>query len=1857
MMKLLRILLILVSCTLLTIADKADATTASGSAEPRVVRVIDSSNPEPEMYNWHSHNRLGIQRGAFAGIQSFNRVLIRKESGEIVPVPLFHFTLRDLGEIFKRMAEFPAETRVIAYQPTKDPLVHIRADELEIGPVNEWSNHGVLGGQFHSINPISDPVATDILGRRAVKFSHNQWFKDSEFNSMVLDAMPADALRDGSPFTFAAWVLHPMPDPEFVAGKDAQIMMSWHGRGGDDGTGLCWRRGSYFGSFYVDGLGGDLVPEPRKYGEPMTEWTHLAYVYTGGGVNGELRIYENGHLVAVAKSDYVPELREPANITPTSVALSGYLHTSTPDAEPYVWALIGEYDAHHFPQLRHIGKWDDSNTIGRRAAGAFEIPFEGLKPGTRYYYRMFAQNNPIRDKVWVSNMDPTRRWARGSGSFVTPVSDGEDGVIIPSDDDRYIFLGSKWGSRWYAVFGGPAGFFRGYLSEVKLFDYAFSDDDVRREAGGIVPFDERPASGSVIHIDTADFSWRKGSADAASYLFRISADRDKVEDGSAPAREVTQASISQVKLQPGRTHYWRVDQLDAEGRLIAAGPVWDFHVAYGEANVPMPRPGSSVQPSGHFGWTQAIDGLARQRFYLGRSADEIREGSEPVATLREGDRNYRARLHPGITYYWRIENELEDGTVIPGRVWSFQTKQYFTPEFDGPVTEPYPDEFNPGRPAVHMEGMGHPTITNPGADEASIRDIAHATKRFLRKSRVLRNHLASRPSATTMSTPDGGGVYVRPFACGSYGGLPYWNMTMHEMGHQVDMHGITRADPLFWSRLQASFNARADTNAWMGDYASANLGENMAVATHAFICAKERDALMRDDPLTYHLLADFMPGDLAVELHPAGAMELDEKDVVLSWTNRGGTEERDPRGQGYVPIPETVGVFHAAGAPVLSTIQGAAAVFFDGASALKWDRGLQFGFEGNGPWSIEAWVRHDSEPRGEGWLVGWGTEERGVRLYWGEASKALSVCGVTADWPDKPGPGRWHHVALVFEGGGALEGDGLLSLFLNGERVIAETLTLDLEGGMPVEVGGQLRDGRVAGGFSGALANLRIHNYALSDDQVVERHYLREREGYERSLTAHSAGTLLVDLDARILEETGAEHMREPHRPLYPRTLRKPWVRSWSNKGSLQGRVHNDVDSELWHYSASSPLYRVVEGRQAIRFMGKDRMVAVNDMRGSAVGRTSGTVELLVFSEKEDDDEVVLQWGSFVLDARHLKPGWQHVAVIADTDNSRLYIDGEEIARVPGVLTPGEHDRLHLGAYYDYNRVSWYRYFNGAIAEVRVHSGRLTTEQVADNARRSQVFAAHQPRPAHGATVAPDRRTPLEWAEGRGSIGAQVVSFGEDPGGLQEMGAFESGEFVPELSGQKRYFWRVGQGPVWSFDTSRGELIHLSASQLATGKLSSWRNAGSVGGSFQPAQHGGLAGFETVTVAGRTGLLMKNGVRFKLEATDAGSAVLGDGPFTITFAAATEVRCPMVPFFSWDNGTDLARLWFGTHAVDHRLLTIDDGTPLRANQAYPERGLKLVYPEMCRGRLAYTWLTWKRITITYDKGKAEIWYDGSRYASMPADLSLGQDGNLFLGWDAEGLGGEMILNDLRVYNRVISERDINRLVDGGNIAGAAPVLRVTADDLEPENLFQTLANAGSAGGRFIYDPGYEQDRRPEVKTVAGRPAVEFDGVAMLMSDFTLPMELADARPFTVEMKVLQPEPSRDSRILAFSQEISERHTSFAMGSAADHAGLARRHSGAGWQRLHRNEPIGEWIHLAWVYDGGKNSVVRLYRNGVLDSEHDYRTVDTIGGYPMTIGGMLHPSDDHKYLFKGAVNEIRIFDYPRTAEEIAAAAAE
>ena len=69
---------------------------------------------------------------------------------------------------------------------------------------------------------------------------------------------------------------------------------------------------------------------------------------------------------------------------------------------------------------------------------------------------------------------------------------------------------------------------------------------------------------------------------------------------------------------------------------------------------------------------------------------------------------------------------MADGTVVPGQVWTFTVCNYFTPETDGPASEPFPLGMPNSRASRVMMDYGYPIMSTPRAPESDMYDIGHA---------------------------------------------------------------------------------------------------------------------------------------------------------------------------------------------------------------------------------------------------------------------------------------------------------------------------------------------------------------------------------------------------------------------------------------------------------------------------------------------------------------------------------------------------------------------------------------------------------------------------------------------------------------------------------------------------------------------------------------------------------------------------------------------------------------------------------------------------------------------------------------------------------------------------------------------------------------------------------------------------------------------------------------------------------------------------------------------------------------------------------------------------------------------------
>jgi hypothetical protein len=777
---------------------------------------------------------------------------------------------------------------------------------------------------------------------------------------------------------------------------------------------------------------------------------------------------------------------------------------------------------------------------------------------------------------------------------------------------------------------------------------------------------------------------------------------------------------------------------------------------------------------------------------------------------------------------------------------------------------------------------------------------------------------------------------------------------------------------------------------------------------------------------------------------------------------------------------------------------------------------------------------------------------------------------------------------------------------------------------------------------------VRIYNYDISEDQVQE-HYAEEAPYYSKPY-GHIAGKLYVDMDVRRL----ADVPRREHNPLYPEKMHRPWLRSWANHGTLSGRLHNDIHSYMWGPSHSTPTPKKIDGIEAPVFGGKDRMVSgfMPDAEMLAAG-APGTLEAWIYSDAQSSDEVVLEWGKFALDARFLKKGWQHVALTfapgggakkEATGKTKVYVNGREVGELDGVMRPQKHQRLHVGGHYDPVRWNWKRYFNGAVATLKVHKGRLTPEQIAENFRTHAFSNAHDPVPAAGGIAVAARKPGLSWTPGVvDGVGRDTVYLGDSPGSMKALGVFAPGECKPSLAPGKQYYWGVGGSETWSFRTRAGLLVHLDSDDLQEGELTKWANRGRHGGVFTPGSTPDTWTPKSKTHLGVSGMMLVP--RTKMQSTFDAPANMANGTFSIFSRAARQIRHGGVPLLSWGPSKTGAVFMHTT------------GDPLGWGKAQGrEKWEHMVprYPEE-EGRakqlatLSAMARFWKTQCITYDGTTFKYYSDGRLVNEAQKQFSLPSAGKMVVGGD--WFGDEHYFKELKVFSKALSAKDVASLAKGKKVASRDMQISITVPDQKDGEGLYSLKNKGNLKGEFVPMAPASRDHVPSVKTLDGVKCAYFEGRAELLeSDKLMPEEFAGTSAFTVEARVKL---ENGGAFFAFAPEVAKdqrgdrhlgRHVDFSQ------AGIGSRQRGTG------RAPRGKWVHLAMVYDGGYRSRFKMYVNGELQegATKEFVSLATVAGYPMYVGSSFNTYAGSVRPFRGGIKSIKAYDYVRTAEEIKAA---
>ncbi|MCU0914461.1 MAG: hypothetical protein MUC88_07870 [Planctomycetes bacterium] len=216
-------------------------------------------------------------------------------------------------------------------------------------------------------------------------------------------------------------------------------------------------------------------------------------------------------------------------------------------------------------------------------------------------------------------------------------------------------------------------FYFGRYDDIRLYDNLLTADEVKQLAFRSKAYKPSPAD-KATGVSQPLFQWASGS----------SAVLHNVYIGKSP--ELTAADLVGPNLpfamfyylaglEPGVTYYWRIDEVDATGKVYP-GDVWSFTATPKTAWTPKPADGATfLPPATTLSWTAGMN-AATYDVYLGtdRAAIEAGDAGTKQAAKLPTTSYAAANLERGKTYYWRIDQTLIDGSAVPGLIWSFSVR-------------------------------------------------------------------------------------------------------------------------------------------------------------------------------------------------------------------------------------------------------------------------------------------------------------------------------------------------------------------------------------------------------------------------------------------------------------------------------------------------------------------------------------------------------------------------------------------------------------------------------------------------------------------------------------------------------------------------------------------------------------------------------------------------------------------------------------------------------------------------------------------------------------------------------------------------------------------------------------------------------------------------------------------------------------------------------------------------------------------------------------------------------------------------------------------------------------------------------
>jgi hypothetical protein len=265
-------------------------------------------------------------------------------------------------------------------------------------------------------------------------------------------------------------------------------------------------------------------------------------------------------------------------------------------------------------------------------------------------------------------------------------------------------------------FPGGDEYFDGVMDDVRVYDHALTEGEIKELAARPRAWDPSPADGALYAATWASLTWKAGDS-AVSHNVYMGESFEDVNEGTGGTflDNVPEDNVNDPYLVvgfegfpfpeglvPGTAYYWRVDEVnDMDPNSPWKGEVWSFWIPPKKAYDPVPGDGAGfVDTDVTLTWTPGyLAGM--HTVYFGDDFDTVNNATGgtrlPFTTYTPG------ALEPDKTYYWRVD-EWDQVMTYTGDVWSFKTLP------DIPITDPNLVgwwKFDEGAGATAVDWSGH----------------------------------------------------------------------------------------------------------------------------------------------------------------------------------------------------------------------------------------------------------------------------------------------------------------------------------------------------------------------------------------------------------------------------------------------------------------------------------------------------------------------------------------------------------------------------------------------------------------------------------------------------------------------------------------------------------------------------------------------------------------------------------------------------------------------------------------------------------------------------------------------------------------------------------------------------------------------------------------------------------------------------------------------------------------------------------------------------------------------------------------------------------------------------------------------